>query len=253
MADYLEKVKPLIKKLQWTITPECKIGIFSFLKINMYRDLKDNATTILSNRNVRQLLGEPIDAEENKEDSEATTQVADPLIELHSVVDADSSQIEAIELAKSGKSFVLQGPPGTGKSQTITNIIAECLSDGKKVLFVSEKLAALNVVYEKLDQVGLSEFCLQLHSHKANKKEVIADICHTLRTRKSTISSKADIEIELKKRQNDNWMLMQQNYTNNVQLLKRAYISCMKRMPHFDSCLMWSGLFRSFLQKAKCI
>src|SRR5699024_5595996 len=79
LADYLEKVKPLIKKLQWTITPECKIGIFSFLKINMYRDLKDNATTILSNRNVRQLLGEPIDAEENKEDSEATTQVADPL------------------------------------------------------------------------------------------------------------------------------------------------------------------------------
>ena len=200
LADYLEKVKPLIKKLQWTITPECKIGIFSFLKINMYRDLKDNATTILSNRNVRQLLGEPVDAEENKEDSEATTQVADPLIELHSVVDADSSQIEAIELAKSGKSFVLQGPPGTGKSQTITNIIAECLSDGKKVLFVSEKLAALNVVYEKLDQVGLSEFCLQLHSHKANKKEVIADICHTLRTRKSTISSKADIEIELKKK-----------------------------------------------------
>ena len=54
------------------------------------------------------------------------------LIELHSVVDADSSQIEAIEMAKTGKSFVLQGPPGTGKSQTITNIIAECLSDGKK-------------------------------------------------------------------------------------------------------------------------
>lgn len=200
LADYLDKIKPLIKKLQWTITQECKIGIFSFLKINMYRDLKDNAATILSNRNVRQLLGEPVDTEENKENNEAITQVADPLIELHSVVDADSSQIEAIELAKSGKSFVLQGPPGTGKSQTITNIIAECLSDGKKVLFVSEKLAALNVVYEKLDQAGLAEFCLQLHSHKANKKEVIADICHTLRTGKSTLSSKADMEIELKQK-----------------------------------------------------
>lgn len=200
LTDYLEKVKHLIKKLQWTITSECKIGIFSFLKINMYRDLKDNAATILSNRNVRQLLGEPVDTEENKENTDATAQISDPLIELHSVVDADSSQIEAIELAKSGKSFVLQGPPGTGKSQTITNIIAECLSDGKKVLFVSEKLAALNVVYEKLDQAGLSEFCLQLHSHKANKKEVIADICHTLRTKKSIISSKADLEIELKKK-----------------------------------------------------
>ena len=200
LTDYLEKVKHLIKKLQWTITSECKIGIFSFLKINMYRDLKDNAATILSNRNVRHLLGEPVDTEENKENTEATAQISDPLVELHSVVDADSSQIEAIELAKSGKSFVLQGPPGTGKSQTITNIIAECLSDGKKVLFVSEKLAALNVVYEKLEQAGLSEFCLQLHSHKANKKEVIADICHTLRTKKSTISSKADLEIELKKK-----------------------------------------------------
>src|SRR5699024_10651793 len=57
------------------------------------------------------------------------------------------------------------------------------------------------------------------------------------------------LKLNSKKRQNDNWMLMQLNYTNNVQLLKRAYISCMKRMPHFDSCLMWSGLFRSFLQK----
>ena len=126
--------------------------------------------------------------------------VSDPLIELHSVVDADSSQIEAIEMAKTGKSFVLQGPPGTGKSQTITNIIAECLDDGKKVLFVSEKLAALNVVYDKLKQAGLAEFCLQLHSHKANKKDVIADICHTLRSGKSVVSSKADTEIAIKEK-----------------------------------------------------
>lgn len=200
LAAYLEKVRRLVTKLQWTVTQECKIGIFSFLKINMYRDLKDNATAILANRNVRQLLGEPIDTEKMSGDDGMTTSVADPLIELHSVVDADSSQIEAIEMAKSGKSFVLQGPPGTGKSQTITNIIAECLSDGKKVLFVSEKLAALNVVYDKLKQAGLAEFCLQLHSHKANKKEVIADICHTLRTGKSVVSSKADTEIAIKEK-----------------------------------------------------
>ena len=86
------------------------------------------------------------------------------------MLDADSSQIGAIELAKSGRSFVLQGPPGTGKSHTINNIIAECLSDGKKVLFVSEKLAALNVVYEKLRAAGLGDFCIQLHSQKANKR-----------------------------------------------------------------------------------
>lgn len=200
LTAYLEKVRRLVSKLQWTVSSECKIGIFSFLKINMYRDLKDNAATILANQNVRQLLGEPVDSRGIGEEFGASSVISDPLIELHSVVDADSSQIEAIEMAKSGKSFVLQGPPGTGKSQTITNIIAECLSDGKKVLFVSEKLAALNVVYDKLKQAGLSEFCLELHSHKANKKDVIADICHTLRTGKSAVSSKADSEIAIKEK-----------------------------------------------------
>lgn len=200
LTTYLEKVKHLIGKLQWTVTEECKIGIFSFLKINMYRDLKDNAKTILANRNVRQLLGVQTSMEKSTLESESCSSVSDPLIELHSVVDADSSQIDAIKMAKSGQSFVLQGPPGTGKSQTITNIIAECLSDGKKVLFVSEKLAALNVVYSKLKQVGLADFCLQLHSHKSNKKDVIADICHTLRAGKSVVSSKIDDEIAAKEK-----------------------------------------------------
>ena len=197
---YLEKVGELVKKLQWTVSSECKLGIFSFLKINMYRDLKDNASVILKNENLRVLLGEPvkkIDSENAKNKGGSET---NPLIDLHCVVDADSSQIAAIEMAKSGRSFVLQGPPGTGKSQTITNIIAECLSDGKKVLFVSEKLAALNVVYDKLKQSGLSEFCLELHSHKANKKNVIDEICHTLRIPRSSVSAKADSEIAAKEK-----------------------------------------------------
>ena len=199
LSAYLEKVKKTVSKLHWDVSAECKIGIFSFLKINMYRDLKDNAATILANPNVRQLLGEPV---ELKTGSDGSSSLSDgnPLITLHNVVDADSSQLEAIEMAKSGKSFVLQGPPGTGKSQTITNIIAECLSDGKRVLFVSEKLAALNVVYEKLKQAGLSEFCLELHSHKANKKEVIAELCRTLHTERIQVSPKADREITTKAR-----------------------------------------------------
>ena len=198
LTAYLEKVKHLVEKLQWTVTPECKIGIFSFLKINMYRDLKDNAAEILVNRNIRQILGEITNFQEAN--GEMDIPATDPLIMLHSVVDADSSQIEAIEMAKSGKSFVLQGPPGTGKSQTITNIIAECLIDGKTILFVSEKMAALNVVYDKLKQAGLSEFCLELHSLKANKKDVIADICRTLRADKSIVSSRANNEIAIKER-----------------------------------------------------
>lgn len=200
LLPYLEKVTHIVERLQWTVTPSCRIGIFSFLKINMYRDLKDNVKAILANRNVRLLLGESNDAMHLSDGDEAAAPLSNPLIALHSVVDADSSQIEAIQMAKQGNSFVLQGPPGTGKSQTITNIIAECLSDGKRILFVSAKLAALNVVYDKLKQAGLADFCLQLHSHKANKKDVIAELCYTLRADKTSVSAKADSEIAVKER-----------------------------------------------------
>ena len=96
------------------------------------------------------------------------------------VIDADASQQEAIEAAKAGVSFVMQGPPGTGKSQTITNIIAESLAAGKRVLFVSQKMAALEVVQHRLNQAGLGDFCLQLHSHKRDKREVVKELIDSL-------------------------------------------------------------------------
>lgn len=194
LAEYLEKVERLASKLHWKVSAECKIGIFSFLKINMYRDLKDNADKILANQNVLRLLGIASCVGHGDAPSCDASLAEDSSMNLNCVVDADSSQIDAIKMAKSGQSFVLQGPPGTGKSQTITNIIAECLSDGKRVLFVSEKLAALNVVYSNLEKAGLAEFCLALHSQKANKKEVISEICRTLRMGRSSLSSKADSE-----------------------------------------------------------
>lgn len=173
-----------IEALNWNIYPECHIGTFSFQKVNMYEDLINNEVKILRNTNIRKILKEPIIGHEFHEEEEL-----DPLTDLLTVVDADSSQLEAIKMARSGKSFVLQGPPGTGKSQTITNIISDLLYKGKKVLFVSEKLAALEVVFNKLKNVGLEEFCLQLHSDKANKKEVISDIYKTLN--KSQIYTKS--------------------------------------------------------------
>ena len=197
LSSYIRKVKEIVSKLHWDVTSECKIGIFSFLKINMYHDLMDNEEKILQNKNVCSLLGEKINTYNSVIDKNIGT-VKNEIIDLHTVVDADSSQIQAIKMAKSGKSFVLQGPPGTGKSQTITNIIAECLHDGKKILFVSEKLAALNVVHDKLKQVGLDEFCLELHSYKSNKKKVIEELCKTLRTDKSVVSAQAYTEIQTK-------------------------------------------------------
>lgn len=195
IEKYFLKVHDLVSKLQWKVSSECKIGIFSFLKINMYKDLKDNAQKIAAHNNVRALLGGAINANKNRNER---VQGID-LLDLHNVVDADSSQAEAIKTALMGQSFVLQGPPGTGKSQTITNIISECLLDGKKVLFVSEKLAALNVVYEKLRNAGLEEFCLELHSHKASKKQVIEELCHTLKLQKSGVSPQAEKELKAKK------------------------------------------------------
>ena len=200
LAAYYAKVAYTLRGLGWEILDECKLSIFSFLKINMYEDLKNNADKILANNNIRALLGEPlIDDSSVVMDVWPDDAVKDPLIDLHTVVDADSSQIEAIEMAKKGKSFVLQGPPGTGKSQTITNIIAECLHDGKKVLFVSEKQAALNVVFDKLKKARLADYCLELHSHKANKKTVIEELNRTLEVPKAVVSSMADEEIRQKK------------------------------------------------------
>lgn len=198
--EYVAAVRTLVAPLKWKVTDDCKIGLFSFLKINMYYDLIKNTENIESSQIIKALLNQEGDSEGASDGSGEESKRENPIIELHNVIDADSSQIEAIEMAKSGKSFVLQGPPGTGKSQTITNIITECLHDGKKVLFVSEKQAALNVVYDKLKKAGLEDFCLELHSYKANKKDFINNINDALSSTRSHLSRSALMEVEKKKK-----------------------------------------------------
>src|SRR5690606_9867552 len=89
--------------------------------------------------------------------------------------------------AVSGESFILHGPHGTGKSQTITNIIANMLYRGKRVLFVAEKMAALSVVQNRLEAIGLAPFCLELHSNKARKSEVLEQFRKVMEVAKSSI------------------------------------------------------------------
>ncbi len=175
--SYFEKVKAFLNSEESLINSSA-LGIFLFQKMNMYMDLKQNKDIVLANKNIRRLLGEDI-----KLDSY-------PLMPHYPVVDFDSSQLEAIDLALTGTSFCLEGPPGSGKSQTITNIIASLIGNGKKVLFVSEKQAALNVVYENLKRVGLNEFALELHSNKANKKDFINEVY------KTAILPKYNVQIE---------------------------------------------------------
>lgn len=184
IEEYIKRCSKLIRgKSGWEIETSTYLSIFSYLKINMYNDLSVNEGDVCDNDIVNALAG-------NLEALPDSNQIIEEVENLNfdcdihphdvfQVLDADSSQQEAIELAKRGVSFVLQGPPGTGKSQTITNIIAECLACGKKVLFVSEKEAALDVVKNRLSQTGIMDFCLAMHSHKANKKEIINELYRT--------------------------------------------------------------------------
>lgn len=179
---YFDQVRQVIRRQSgWSVWEAAYLGLFSFHKMAMYQDLRDGQEKALANPFVRALGG----------DASQLPALPDKLPRAHNldeiavldsfgVLDCDSSQGEAVEAAKAGVSFVLQGPPGTGKSQTISNIIAGCLASGKRVLFVSEKMAALDVVHERLRSAGLDLFCLKAHSQGASKKEVIADLGKTL-------------------------------------------------------------------------
>ncbi len=179
IESYLKQVELAIaKKTGWTVVRESYMGIFSFTKLAMYEDLKTNEDVAIANPIVRALAGDPSLLPPTPRDMPAADRLDEVVkpIDSHLVLDADSSQGEAIEAIRRGANLVLQGPPGTGKSQTIANVIAECLWSGKTVLFVSEKMAALEVVKKRLDTCRLGDFCLELHSNTPNKGEVIASL-----------------------------------------------------------------------------
>lgn len=177
LSEYFNVVTRLAAEHGWRVEATVTVGLFSFYKIVIYNDLDANEAVIKRHPLIRALAGvEKIPLAQNSLPEEKDVDVVQQPEKTFQVLDADSSQRVAIEYALRGQSFVIQGPPGTGKSQTIANIIAECIAHGKSVLFVSDKMAALEVVYKRLREVGLSSFCLELHSSKANKKEVVAEL-----------------------------------------------------------------------------
>lgn len=166
----------------WRIRPEAHLGLFSFAKYVMYVDLAANRHRFGQHPVIRAIAGEEDglgDPLGNLPSAETLDQMQRP-IDTYQVLDADASQQEVIAAVKVGTDLVIQGPPGTGKSQTITNIIAECLAAGKTVLFVSEKITALRVVAARLAEVGLKEFCLEAHSQDINKATIVHDLARTL-------------------------------------------------------------------------
>jgi very-short-patch-repair endonuclease len=177
VAGILRAVRKAIQsRAGWEVLDEAHVGHFTFTRFLMWKDLEDNEGVLLSNPLVRHIaaVGASTPPVNGKEYAPEHIDDEVPPAELPCVVNTDSTQMAAVASALSGRSFVLQGPPGTGKSQTITQLIAAALERGKTVLFVSEKMAALDVVHRRLKEVGLDDFCLELHSHKSNKKEVLA-------------------------------------------------------------------------------
>ena len=166
---------------RWDVEELAFIGLFSFSQFIMWNDIRNRADDLRENKIVASLLNGRLEWTPSAQfpdihtldDETAPGDVAVPL-------SADSSQLAAICAAGAGNSFVLHGPPGTGKSQTITNMIANALYQGKSVLFIAEKMAALSVVQRRLQNIGLAPFCLEVHSNKAKKKDVLEQLEHTL-------------------------------------------------------------------------
>jgi very-short-patch-repair endonuclease/KaiC/GvpD/RAD55 family RecA-like ATPase len=183
LLEYLATVAELTKELEgWEVAKQSTIGAFNFLTLLLIKDFENNLALYLEHPIIQILSGVDsvlLPEPDNIPPANELDDVVNPE-EVFEIMDADSSQQEAIEAAKRGLSFILQGPPGTGKSQTIANIIAEFMMAGKKVLFVSQKMAALEVVQHRLTQRGLGEFCLEVHSHKMDKRKVIYDLMRSL-------------------------------------------------------------------------
>ncbi|WP_397453700.1 DUF3320 domain-containing protein [Pseudomonas sp. NA-150] len=162
----------------WEVVEDVVLSMFSFAKYLMWKDLAENADKLRESPVVRHLLDTPRDSfpseiafpEDRRLDIDFNPR------EVFCPLPSDSSQLSAVMAASKGKDFVLIGPPGTGKSQTIANLIAQSIAQGRRVLFVSEKIAALDVVYRRLREIGLGEFCLEVHSSKARKTDVLAQL-----------------------------------------------------------------------------
>jgi len=185
IPSYFRTIQETVASQQeWALDPNAIVlGFFSFAKFLMYRDLDPatwpDKTALIEHPLASALLGsetfggDPSPYGENEFlDPKATA-------EAFHVMDADSSQTLALMDAADNRSMVIQGPPGTGKSQTIVNLIAGAIATGKRVLFVSEKMAALSVVKRRLDAVGLGAACLELHSNKTSKKTLIEELKRT--------------------------------------------------------------------------
>jgi len=178
---FVAAVRASVREQGWAVSTEIWLSTYTFESLVIYQDLKAMADVALTNHSVAALAGaRPIDEVSEALGEEILDALPTPDRIPLPVLPTDSSQLKALAMAASGRNLVIHGPPGTGKSQTISNLIAVALGQKKKVLFVSAKMAALNVVYDRLAKLGVGRFCLEAHSTKAGKAKIIEELKRTL-------------------------------------------------------------------------
>lgn len=177
VAGIWKTIRQHVKHIKgWEVTEQVVLATLSFTKYLMWKDLVDREDLLKRNPVVRHLIETPTHTYDGGSAGFVAANTIDEIIdpsELFTPLSADSSQLAAVIAAQRGADFVLFGPPGTGKSQTIANAITNCLAHGRTVLFVSQKTAALEVVRQRMQGVGLGSYCLEVHSTKAQKSSVL--------------------------------------------------------------------------------
>jgi very-short-patch-repair endonuclease/DNA polymerase III delta prime subunit len=181
LRSLLKDIKKAVNEQKWQIAEEVWLGTFSFESLALYQDLKILAEEACSNKIIAAFAHAIKGTEEYSEAlGEDIDSLKTPEVVPVPTLPVDSSQLRALTHVSVGKHLVVHGPPGTGKSQTISNIIADALGKNKKILFVSAKMAALSVVFDRLKKEGLGQFCLEAHGTKAGKVKIIEELKNTL-------------------------------------------------------------------------
>ncbi len=210
----------IMSKKGWDVEEQSFLSTFSFSKFILWNDIHNNAEKLCKNKIVSSLVSGKLQWQINTDIQQNLESIFPADVALP--ISTDSSQLQAIITSSKNESFVLHCPPGTGKSQTITNIIANALYQGKKVLFVSAKKAALEVVQTRLNAIGLNPFCLELHSNKSKKSEVLAQLKNAMEVAK--INSPENFQSEA------NRLFALRNELN-------TYITALHKKYHFGYCL----------------